>query len=148
MEGFILRGFTEDGDLESIFIDVATIKYEPNYTFKINNQSVFNPAIRHRQEPFNQDKITVEVMLSPDKYIAIKSLITRGKDLYLDFAINKQLMQFPVILEKLPAMTDTGRFNDEKYVFVFNSTYTVNAFIDFSQAQGFGTKYGYWYGFS
>jgi hypothetical protein len=159
MTNFNIIGFTDDpevlyeiqdGDNPFALIQsyVASIEYQPDIRYKINIRSAFNPEIIHRKHPFNHDTIIVEAVLSPIEYASMVSLLSNTQNHRIEFTINNAIVQFPVILDKLPPMTENGRTFHDRYKFTFISVYTDNPFIDFAIARGFGSSFGSFFGFS
>ena len=147
MDGFLFRA----KNTSSIYIPSpifdGTIKREPQIAHKVNLTSAFDPSISIKRGRYYRDKIIVETILTPSEYDFLTMFVRSADNLFIEFFINTEKYQYPVQIEKLPTLTEAGRFYSDKYSFTFESIYTENIYIDFEIAQGYGSSYGNFYGY-
>ena len=129
----------------------ASILYEPKIDYKVNKKNAIDPTIRYRYGMYAEDKITMKCLLCPDEYMKLYRFIIHSDELEIHFRIGGKVMSFPIAHEQIPQMTDNGRLYNEIYTFTFKSVYhptPPEEDGDDGGAQGYGTSYGAFYGYS
>jgi len=135
------------GVMDGYVIENGVIEYEPVIKYRIEKKNAFDPTIIIRREPYHEDSIECEAILLPIEYDELYNHLTTAEQLYIEFDTAETILQFPVIVDKLPKLEDESRSFKSKVKFTFKSIYTELTPINFDQIFGYGNDWGENWGF-
>jgi len=132
----------------------ASISYNPKLKYNIEVKSSIDPTIVYKREPYHEDSLDINAILSPEEYQELYNLLNspagnglEGAVFYVEFEYNGAIKQLPVEVDSLPPMSDYQRYGNDMPKFSLVSRYKSYTPIDVSVIYGYGASYGSLYGF-
>ena len=135
------------GSITENVVSLGAVNYIPSIKYEIVKTNAFDPTKIIMRNPYHEDAIDCEAVLSPTEYEVLLDFIVSGQEFYLEFDVSGETKQLPVVVEKLPKMEEDTRFNTNKMKLSFKSIYKNYTPIDFSDTFGWGNSWGSNWGF-
>lgn len=145
-DGFRIISIT-NGIVDGYVVPDATVEYQPEIKYRIEKKNAFDPTIIIKRDAYHDDQIECEAILLPTEYNTLCSHLTTADQLFIEFDTAKQILQFPVTVDKLPKLEDETRSFKSQVKLTLNSIYTSLEFIDFDNVFGYGNDWGENWGF-